>query len=169
MNHTVPWGAEPRMTSEPSEPCPPPPPLASDHPPRGPDRRRRATPRFSRYSFVGGRRREIRRGHEAEGTYVDLYGPYLLIALLWVALMNVGDSFFTLVHLQAGGIELNPIAERLLQTGRFGFVFWKCLLIGLALFVLALHKNFRLARIGIWVAAASYTLLVSYHLVLFKI
>jgi len=83
--------------------------------------------------------------------------------------MNVGDSFFTLVHLQAGGIELNPIAERLLQTGRLGFVLWKSLLIGVALFVLALHKNFRLARIGIWVAAASYTLLVSYHLVLFRI
>ncbi len=160
------------MTTEPTDPPDshrPPPALASDRPARGADRRRRATPRFSRYSFVGGRRRDIRRGHEQEGTYVDLYGPQLLIALLWVALMNVGDSFFTLVHLQAGGIELNPIAERLLQTGRFGFVFWKCLLIGVALFVLALHKNFRLARIGIWVAAASYTLLVSYHLVLFRI
>lgn len=157
------------MTTEPSESSRPPLPLASDRQARGPDRRRRATPRFSRYSFLGGRRRDIRRGNEVEGTYVDLYGPYLLIALLWVALMNVGDSFFTLVHLQAGGIELNPIAERLLQTGRFGFVMWKSLLIGVALFVLALHKNFRLARVGIWVAAASYTLLVSYHLVLFRI
>jgi hypothetical protein len=160
------------MTTEPTDPSDfnrPPPSLASGHPSRGTDRRRRATPRFSRYSFVGGRRREVRRGHEAEGTYVDLYGAKLLLALLWVALMNVGDSFFTLVHLQAGGIELNPIAEQLLETGRFGFVFWKCLLIGMALFVLALHKNFRLARVGIWVAAGSYTLLVGYHLLLFRI
>jgi hypothetical protein len=135
---------------------------------RAGDRRDRPTRRLSRYSFFGGRRREVRRGHELEGTYVDLYSTPLLSAVLWVALMNVGDSFFTLLHLQAGGIELNPIAERLLQAGRVGFVFWKCLLISVALLVLTLHKNFWLARMGLWMAAGSYTLLVAYHLYLFQ-
>lgn len=135
---------------------------------RSGDRRSQPTPRFSRYALLGGRRRTIQRAAEREGAYVDLYGTGLLLAVLWVSLMNVADSFFTLVHLQAGGIELNPIAEQLLQTGRFGFVFWKCALISASLLVLALHKNFQLARVGLWTAAGAYTVLVGYHLSLFR-
>lgn len=134
--------------------------------PRGPDRRRRPTPRFSRYTFLGGRRRDVRRPEELEGTYVDRYRGRVVLAVLWVALMNVGDSFFTLWHLQSGGIELNPVADQLLRTGRLGFVLWKSCLIAFALLVLVLHKNFWLARVGLWVAAGGYTLLNIYHLTL---
>lgn len=132
------------------------------------DRREAPTPRLSRYSLTGGRRKAPRRDGEREGTFVDLYGSRLFLIVIWVAIMNLGDSFFTLVHLQAGGIELNPVAGALLTTGRGGFVFWKSFLIGLALIVLALHKNFFLARIGLWTAAGTYTLLFIYHLSLFQ-
>ena len=134
---------------------------------RGQDRRQKPTTRLSRYSFFGGRRRQVRRGEEGEGSFVDLYGFRLFFLVLWVALMNIGDSHFTLVHLQSGGIELNPVADALLATGRSSFVFFKSFLIGIALCVLALHKNFYLARIGLWTSAATYTLLVIYHLSLF--
>ena len=136
---------------------------------RGPDRRQRPTPRFSRYSIFGGRRTEVRRPDEMEGSFVDRYGTGIFLAVVWVALMNIGDSFFTLVHLQAGGIELNPVAQLLLETGRWNFVFAKSFLIGLALSVLVVHKNFFLARIGLWTAAGTYTLLVGYHLLLFRV
>jgi len=143
---------------------------SSDRPlPRGPDRRRAPTPRFSRYALWGGRRKGVRRTEEREGSFVDRYGARLFLLVLWVALMNVGDSFFTLVHLQAGGVELNPVAKLLLQTGRWNFVFAKSILIALALVVLAVHKNFQLARIGLWTAAGTYTGLVVYHLLLFRV
>lgn len=138
-------------------------------PGRLPDRRGRPTPRFSRFTVRGGRRRTVRRNEESEGTYVDLYDPKLMLAVMWIASMNILDSFFTLVHLQSGGIELNPVAAALLETGRFGFVFWKCSLIGVALLVLTLHKNFGLARMGLWIAAGGYSLLVAYHLTLFRL
>lgn len=133
-----------------------------------PDRRNRPTPRLSRYSLVGGRRRGMRRTVEREGSYVDRYGPLSILAVLWVALMNAGDSFFTLIHLQAGGIEVNPVAAELLRTGRFGFVFAKSTLVAVALLVLILHKNFWMARLGLWIAALSYTVLNLYHLSLFE-
>lgn len=136
---------------------------------RSPGRRRRATSRLSRYSFVGGRRRDVRRQEELEGSFVDLYGFRLWLLLLWVAAMNVADSYFTLVHLQAGGIELNPVAEVLLSTGRGSFVLAKSVLIALALIVLCVHKNFLLARLGLLAAAGTYTLLVAYHLFLFRV
>jgi len=136
---------------------------------RGPDRRQSPTPRFSRYSLWGGRRQGPRRSEEREGTFVDLYGWRLFLLVLWVAVMNIGDSFFTLVHLQAGGVELNPVAKMMLTTGRWNFVFVKSILIALALIVLAVHKNFYLARIGLWTAAGTYTCLVGYHLLLFRL
>lgn len=131
---------------------------------RGPDRRRQATPRLSRFSFVGGRRVVVRRVEEREGAFVDLYRPTILALLCWVALMNSADSFFTIYHLQVGGIELNPLAAALLETGRLGFVLGKSVLIALALLVLCMHKNFSLARIGLGTALATYTGLVVYHI-----
>jgi len=136
---------------------------------RGRDRRDEPTRRVSRFTFYGGKRRSIRREEEREGSFVDLYSFRTWMLVLWVAAMNMGDSFFTLVHLQAGGIELNPVAKALLETGRESFVFTKSFLIGLALCVLVLHKNFYLARIGLWTAAGTYTLLVGYHLMLFRV
>lgn len=136
-------------------------------PRRGPDRRTQPTPRLSRYALLGGRRGSVRRADEREGSFVDRYGFGVVLAIGWTALMNAGDSVFTLVHLQSGGIELNPVADSLLQTGRLGFVASKALLMTAALLVLAVHKNFSLARVGLWIAAGSYTLLNLYHLSLF--
>ena len=136
---------------------------------RRPDRRKNPTPRLSRYSLFKGRRANVRRSREAEGSFVDLYGPRLFFVLLWIALMNAADSFFTLVHLQNGGSEVNPIAGMLLLSGRTSFIFSKSMLIALALLVLCVHKNFYLARVGIWIAAGAYTTLFAYHLILFQI
>lgn len=131
---------------------------------RGPDRRKRPTPRFSRYTFFGGRRKNARRSEEREGSFIDQYSPRLVLLLVWIALMNAADSFFTLLHIQAGGIELNPVAGALLALGRSGFVATKGIAITLPLVVLCQHKNFALARIGLWVAGGAYTLLLGYHL-----
>ena len=136
---------------------------------RSGDRRQSPTSRLSRYTLTGGRRRDVRRDEEREGSFVDVYSFRLWCLLLWIAAMNIGDSYFTLVHLQAGGIELNPVAAKLLTYGRLEFVLVKSLLIGVALLVLAIHKNFALARVGIWISAGTYTLLVAYHLSLFAL
>jgi uncharacterized protein DUF5658 len=134
----------------------------------GPDRRSRPTPRISRYSFLGGRRTVVN-GEEREGSYVDVYGTWLFATIAWVSLMNVADSFFTLYHLQAGGIELNPIAQGLLNLGRVDFVLWKSVMISLALLVLCVHKNFGLARWGLVAATATYTTLFGWHLYLLTV
>lgn len=132
--------------------------------PRGPDRRGRATPRFSRFTIFGGRRRTHRRPSEREGSFVDQYSLRLVGLLCWIALMNAADSFFTLLHIQAGGVELNPVAGALLALGRTGFVVTKGVAITIPLLVLCQHKNFALARVGLWIASGAYTLLLGYHL-----
>ncbi len=133
---------------------------------RGPDRRRRPTPRFSRFAWLGGRRREGRRQGESENLFVDQFSLRMWLLLAWIALMNGADSFFTIYHLQNGGVELNPVADWMLKTGRLGFVVLKSALIALPLVVLCVHKNFALARAGLWIAAGIYTALLVYHITL---
>ena len=113
----------------------------------GPDRRTRPTPRISRYSFLGGRRYVVGE-EEREGTYVDVYGVPLFATIAWVSLMNVADSFFTLYHLQAGGIELNPIAQGPLNLGRLEFVLWKSVMISLILMAVSNLSFAALAAAG---------------------
>lgn len=148
-------------------PFSPPPPEALRGRRRIQDRRSAPTPRLSRFSAARGKRRRAQRAEEAEGSFIDVYSTPVLVWVLWITLMNFGDSFFTLVHLQAGGIEVNPVADALLRTGRVGFVLSKAALIGTALLVLTLHKNFWLARTGLWISTAAYTSLVAYHLSLY--
>jgi hypothetical protein len=131
---------------------------------RGPDRRKRPTPRFSRFTLWGGRRKKARRAGEVEGSFVDQYSLRLVLLLGWIAVMNSADSFFTLVHIQNGGVELNPVAGSMLSLGRIGFVVTKGVLITIPLIVLCQHKNFSIARAGLWVAGGAYTLLLAYHL-----
>lgn len=158
--------SQPELSSPRAEPAQQVAPVSGERA-RGPDRRKRPTPRFSRYTLFGGRRRTGgRREGENDGAFVDQYSGRLALAMLWIAAMNSLDSFFTLLHLQSGGIELNPVADAMLGTGRLGFVASKALLIIVPLVVLTLHKNFPLARAGIWTAAGAYTLLVGYHLTL---
>jgi hypothetical protein len=131
---------------------------------RGQDRRSRPTPRFSRFTFAGGRRRRPRRGGEVEGAFVDQYSRRLVMLLVWIALMNAADSFFTLIHIQNGGVELNPVAGVMLGFGRAGFVATKGALITIPLIILCQHKNFSVARAGLWLASTAYTVLLAYHL-----
>lgn len=126
------------------------------------DRRKHPTPMISRYSLFGGRRQS-----RAEGTFVDLYGPGVFAALLAVCALNVFDTFFTLVYLQRGGSEANPIAAAMIRQSPAYFVFWKVLVFGNALAILCLHKNFRRARVGILIGAGIYVLITFYHLFLF--
>lgn len=135
----------------------------------GEDRRRRPTPMISRYTFFGGRRRAARREGEREGTFVDVYGPGILGIVLLVVSLNIFDSFFTLVYLQRGGLEANPIVQLLLDQGMATFVLVKNLVIGFALCMLCLCKNFSYARLGLQISIWVYSLLAVYHIFLYSL
>jgi len=126
------------------------------------DRRKRPTPMLSRYSFFGGRRRS-----REPNTYTDNYGAFALSVMLLLNALNVLDSFFTLLYLQRGGAEANPIAAWMLSHGPAGFILLKTCFFGFASAILCLHKNFGRARVGIWIATAAYGLLMLYHMFLF--
>ena len=129
------------------------------------DRRGRPTPMWSRYALAGGRRRTIRRVDERAGAFVDVHGPRLLLLVLAIVALNLLDAWFTLLFLAHGGKELNPLVQFVLDLTPhpWPFVLLKTLGIGAACAFLAVAKNFRSARFGLWFVLAGYGALLGWH------
>ena len=135
---------------------------------RGPDRRLRPTPMFSRYVLWGGRRRHVRRAEEREGAFVDLHGAGTFVIVLGIVALNLLDAWFTLLFLSHGGQELNPLVQLLLESDwhPWPFVGMKTVGIGVACTFLAMARNFQAARMGLWAVFLGYTCLLGWHLYL---
>ena len=127
------------------------------------DRRHQPTPMFSRYAFLGGRRRHGRRDGERQNQFVDQHGPRLLLASLVVVALNILDAWFTIYFLSYGGTEANPLVDMVLQMGLFPFIALKSVGIGVCVMFLCLAKNFRIARWGMAVVILGYSALLGWH------
>jgi hypothetical protein len=129
---------------------------------------RRAEPTRPWQSMLGLRRRHSgRRAGEVQNSYVDVYARGDTLLIVSILVLNILDAFLTIVHLQRGGEEANPIMDSLLQWGGYGsFLFQKCAVVGSLLILLMVHKNFKIARLGMWTLLAMYVLLFGYHLML---
>jgi len=134
----------------------------------GTDRRARPTPMWSRHAIFGGRRRTVRRAEEREGSFVDVHGHRLFLLVSAIVALNLLDAWFTLLFLSHGGRELNPFVQVVLDLDGhpWPFLWFKTFGIGLACAFLALTKNFRPARIGLWFVFGGYSLLLGWHLYL---
>lgn len=108
------------------------------------------------------RRSQGRRESDREG-YVDRYTKQDVALLMTIFLLNVGDALMTLLWLDRGGREANPIMDFFLEIGPWAFLVQKCLVVGLWLVILVVHKNFRLARIGLYSALVVYGTLMIVH------
>ena len=152
------------MTAMSADPVGPPVPTGTNR--RASDRRSRPTSWISRYTFLGGRRRGDRRHPNAANTYVDVYEPWLAVALVAIGVLCALDAMFTLLYIQKDGKEANPIMAYVIDWGAQPFVLVKCGITNVGLAVLCLHKNFRWVKRVITALLALYVVLFLYHLYL---
>ena len=129
------------------------------------DRRGRPTPIFSRYSLFG-KRQGFRRGGEAVGSYVDRYGPRMMALLIAIIGLCILDALFTLLYIQRGGGELNPLMDAAIDAGVFPFLALKCGLTLVGMAFLCLHKNFRFVKAILTGVLLLYIALFGYHVYL---
>ncbi len=134
------------------------------HDRRGNDRRRGPTPFVSRYTLLGGRREGDRRLAATENQYVDRYEPWLVAVLVAIGALCALDAVFTLLYLQKGGSEANPLMARAIEWGPVEFMVLKCAVTNLGLLVLCVHKNFRYVKAIVCGLLGIYGLLFAYHL-----
>jgi len=83
-----------------------------------------------------------------------------------ILVLNLMDAFFTLQWVHRGGAEANPFMAYMLELGDGFFLAQKCFVVGIWLIILTVHKNFRLAQIGLYSLAAIYTVLLAGHITL---
>jgi len=76
------------------------------------------------------------------GGYVDLYGSGLLFLLILVVGLNVLDGLFTMMILDNGGWEINPIVRSAIQLYGDRFWIWKFAIVSVPLILLCLHNKF---------------------------
>lgn len=111
-----------------------------------PDRRRNHVKAFAA-QFVRPRRgNKSRRETDTHEFYVDFHEPRLLVVVLATLSLCIVDVYATLILLQKGGSELNPIMRELIETDVWLFFVFKYVITAGGLFILLSYKNFRLYK-----------------------
>jgi hypothetical protein len=130
------------------------------------DRRKRPTPFISRYSFTGGQRKIIRRGEDKKKyIFVDLYSTRLFATLLFLLILNVSDSYFTLALVRENiAVEINPLMAFFLGYGSTPFISAKFLIPAVPVFILCICKNRPMTKILLPLAIFFYLLIILYEL-----
>src|SRR6185437_13934105 len=137
------------------------------------DRRRRIWWSICYGSFNPRRRAAPRRRDESKFHSLDWHSRHLLAVAIAISLLCVGDAFLTLVLLQGGAFELNPLMAELLYRSVAAFAAWKMAMTGTSIVlmvVLARYRFMRLLRVE-WVlygVLMSYAGLIGYEVWLLK-
>lgn len=98
--------------------------------------------------------------------YVDRFTGRDVALVVSILVLNLLDALFTLLWIGRGGAEANPFMAFMLELGDGFFLAQKCFMVGIWLIFLTVHKNFRLARVGLYSLAALYFLLLVGHVAL---
>ena len=108
------------------------------------DRRKQPTLAISRFTLWGRRRIFRRKEDQGRGGYVDQYSSGLLILLTLPIGLNILDALFTMMILDDGGWEVNPVVCSVIQLYGDRFWIWKFAIVSIPLVFLCLHSKFRL-------------------------
>jgi len=130
------------------------------------DRRRKPTPRWSWYTFFGRRATFRRKSDQEKGGYVDRYSHIMFFILVLILGLNILDSLFTMMIIDLGGQELNPLVGSFIELHGDMFWIWRFVIASIALIFLYLHRGFLFVRRVIIGIGLLYIVIVSYQMYL---
>ena len=131
------------------------------------DRRMQPAPALSRFTLCGRRRTFRRIEDQRRGGYVDQYHPGLLLLLILPIGLTILDALFTMMILDDGGWEVNPVVGSAIQLFGDRFWVWKFAIVSIPLILLCLHSKFRWVVTSIAIIAAINIIVVLYQIFLF--
>jgi len=97
------------------------------------------------------------------------YSPDLLIAVTLIVGLNVLDAFFTMVILDQGGREVNPIVRAAMDTWGEGYWIWKFVIVSSNICLLCLCSHLKYVKASIFGICFLYTALIMYQVVLLNL
>ena len=134
-----------------------------------PDRRRNHVKAFTTQFVKPRRGNESRRESDTHGFHVDFHEPRLMLVVVATLSLCIVDVYATLILLQRGGEELNPIMRKLIEADVWLFFVFKYVVTAAGLFVLLSYKNFRVYKNfsglhSLYSVLIVYVLLVMYEI-----
>lgn len=99
--------------------------------------------------FMFGRRQQVRRRADRERVlYLDRYSKTIFKLIVLILVFSVLDAFLTLLLVDHGAVELNPLMAFYLDIGPVPFVAVKYGLTSLSVFVLLVYSNNSVKRLN---------------------
>ncbi len=122
------------------------------------------------YGFARSRRREVRRDDDGEVVFIDWHHPWLFVLSIGTMLLSCADAFLTLILIENGMYEANPVMAIAMTQGTGLFVASKMALTGtgiLLLVFLARTQFLNRIRTGLILTSffSLYCCLVCYEIV----
>ena len=126
------------------------------------DRRHRSGINMRALLF-GGRRKLIRRFEDKQKLfYVDRYSQRHFGAIVLILFLSVIDAILTIILINHGATEINPIMAYCLNVGPFTFLSAKYLFTSVGLFVLLMLRNILIRPLRIYTGSLFYYFLVAF-------
>jgi hypothetical protein len=97
------------------------------------------------------------------------YPPDLLIAMTLIVGLNVIDAFFTMIILEQGGREANPVVQLAMDAWGDHFWIWKFVMVSSNIVLLCLCSHLKYVKAMIFGVCCLYTAVVMYQLVLLNL
>ena len=117
---------------------------------RGIDRRTNNKARL-KYLLFNGRRERSRRDEDSGKAFIfDRYNQKLFLAITVILVLSILDAVLTLVVIQRGATELNPVMAYFLEHGTMIFIVAKYVLTSIGVLILLIFKNVFLTKIKIY-------------------
>jgi hypothetical protein len=117
---------------------------------RGTERRTDNKSRLKYLLFNGRRERSRRNEDQGKAIIFDRYNQKLFLAITTILVLSILDAVLTLVVIQRGATELNPVMAYFLELGILSFIVAKYLLTSIGVFILLIFKNVFLSKIKIY-------------------
>ena len=107
----------------------------------GKDRRQMNKSDF-RYFIINGRRQSARREEDKTRIFFfDRYNQRIFTAITAILMLSIFDALLTLILIERGSSELNPVMAFFLEYGPLPFIVAKYLLTSFGVVVLLIFKN----------------------------
>lgn len=129
---------------------------------RGRDRRTNHKKRL-KYIFFNGRREGVRRNEDRARVLIfDRYNPKLFATITAILMLSILDALFTLILIENGSSELNPVMAYFLQYGVLPFIVAKYFLTSIGVVVLLIFKNVFLTRAKIYTQSLFSAVIIAF-------
>lgn len=122
------------------------------------------------FGFMRSRRHDSRRDDDGDVIFMDWHHPWLFFLSVSIMLLSCTDAFLTLLLIERGMIEANPIMAALLGQGAATFAVTKVLMTGTSILILVFLAKFQFMnrlRTGLFLTLffGIYSCLVCYEIV----